>query len=263
MAPALDSSADAATVWYRLLLHVCIAAGERRVQRLLTCLPQDSPAEEVFRQASFAVYCHELLFGYSGNTVHGKLSARMRPAQPEDRWDVQRLYHWATPRLVVQAEELSDTRSDSLPFAIPILDSQQGYVLPGPNGEMAGYLHIATGPRGAWLRLLNQPRGSGTDARSSQADGRDGAVEMLDHALAVLSAGTPSPIYCTVREYEGGIQALLTERGFAPVSACSLLVKHTTVQVREPQRKLVPALEKRAEVASTVSHSESGIAGKG
>jgi hypothetical protein len=111
---------------------------------------------------------------------------------------------------------------------------------------------------------------------------RDGTAEMLDHALAVLSAGTPprsaaaprvlggvdgdglsQPLYCTVREYEGGIQALLEERRFAFVGACSLVVKHTTVHVREPHRKLVPALEKRAGVAPTVSHSESGVAGNG
>jgi hypothetical protein len=125
------------------------------------------------------------------------------------------------------------------------MDSQQGYVLRWPSGEMAGYLHMATGPRSAWLRVLADP------------DEHNGAAEVLDHALAVLSSGTLRA-HCTVREYEGGIQALLAERGFSPASACSLLVKHTTVQVRKPQRKLVPALEKRAEIATGVSHSESG-----
>jgi hypothetical protein len=36
-------------------------------------------------------------------------------------------------------------------------------------------------------------------------------------------------------------------------------VKHTTVQVKEARRKLVPALEKRAEVAPTVSHSTDSL----
>lgn len=270
MTPALDSSEDAATIWYRLLLHLCIAAGERHVQRLFACLPQDSPAEEVFRQASFAVYCHERVFERTDNTVNGKQSARMRPVQPEDHCEVQRLYHRATPRPVAQAEQPGDTRNGSLLFEMPALDSQQGYVLYDQNGEMAGYLQVAAGPRGAWLRLTVHP------------DMRDGTAEMLDHALAVLSAGTPprsaaaprvlggvdgdglsQPLYCTVREYEGGIQALLEERRFAFVGACSLVVKHTTVHVREPHRKLVPALEKRAGVAPTVSHSESGVVGNG
>lgn len=261
MAPALDSSEDAATIWYRLLLHLCIAGGERHVQRLFACLPPDSPAEEVFRQASFAVYCHERLFERTDNTVKGRQSARMRPVQPEDHWHMQRLYHGATPRLVVQAEELSDARNGFPQFEMPALDSQQGYVLYGQNGEMAGYLQVAAGPQGHWLRVTVHP------------DMRDVTAEMLDHALAVLGTGTPPrvlggdapsrPLYCTVREYEGGTQALLEERGFALVGSCSLVAKHTAVHVREPHRKLVPALEKRAGVAPTVSHSESGGVGNG
>ena len=245
LAPALDASEDAATVWYRLLLHTCIAAGERHVQRLFACVPQDSPAEEVFRQASFAVYGHEQLFARPESKVSRKQSARIRTVQPGDGWDVQKLYHQATPRAVAQVEQLSDTRNETLPFEMPGLDSLQGYVLNGQDGEMAGYLQMVAGPRGALLRLMVHP------------DARDGAVEMLDHALAALADGPSRPVYCLAREYEGGMQALLEERGFALADACSLLVKHTTVQVREPARKLVPALEKRAGVAPTVSHSES------
>jgi hypothetical protein len=281
MAPALDSSEDAATIWYRLLLHLCIAGGERHARRLFACLPQDSPAEEVFRQAGFAVYCHERVFERRRSTPEGKQSGRMRAEQTEDHWHVQRLYYSATPRLVVQAEELSDVRNGSLPFGMPAVDSQQGHVLYGQNGELAGYLQVAVGSQGSWLRLTVHP------------DMRDAAAEMLDHALALVTGGTPprvpvlrpassgtalraprgvagfggdaspSALYCTVREYEGGIQALLEERGFACVGACSLVAKHTTVHVREPQRKLVPALEKRAGVAPTVSRSESGVVGSG
>jgi hypothetical protein len=272
IAPALDSSDDATTIWHRLLLHLCIAAGERHVQRLFACVPQDGPAEEVFRQANFSVYCHERVFECTDNAPHGRRSARMRPMQPDDHWDVQRLAYRAKPQLVAQVEQLSDTRSAPQSLDLLTLDSQQGYVLRRPNGEMVGYLQVAAGPRGSWLRLVVHP------------DLRDGSAEMLDHALAVLSAGTPPrsatapcvlggvgvggdglsrPVYCTVREYEGGIQALLEERGFAFVGACSLVAKHTTVHVREPYRKLVPALEKRAGVAPTVSHSESGIGGNG
>jgi hypothetical protein len=251
MAPALDSSEDAATIWYRLLLHVCIAAGERHLQRLFVRLPQDSPAEEVFKQASFALYCHERVFECTENIARGELSDRMRPVRPEDQRDVQRLYQRVTPRPVAHAEQPGDTRNGSSSLEMPAPGSLQGYVLYGQNGEIAGYLQVATGPRGSWLRLVAQP------------DRRDGVAEMLDHALAVLGDGPCRPLYCTVREYEGGIQALLEERGFAFVDACSLMVKHTTVHVREAHRKLVPALEKRAGVAPTVSHSESGAVGNG
>lgn len=251
MAPALDSSEDAATIWYRMLLHVCIAAGERHLQRLYVCLPQDSPAEEVFRQASFAVYCHERVFECANHIARGKPSDRMRPVQPEDHSDVQRLYHSATPRPVAQAEQSSDARNGSAFWEMPVAGSQHGYGLYGQNGEMAGYLQVAAGPKGSWLRLVVHP------------DRLDGAAEMLDHALDTLGDAPSRPLYCSVREYEGGIQALLEERGFTFVGACSLMIKHTTVHVREVHHKLVPALEKRAGVAPTVSHSESRVAGNG
>jgi len=253
MAPALDSSEDAATVWYRLLLHLCIAAGERCVQRLFACLPEDSPAEEVFRQASFAVYCHERVFWRSpADMVKGALSPRMHLMRPENRLDVQRLCYKVTPRLVLQAEELAlrpiegpnDSWVNSQLFKVPSSDPEQSYVLCGDNREIWGCLHLLLGSRGSWLRVLAQP------------DTGDFAAEMLDHALAVLSNYPSRPLYCTVREYEQGMPALLEERGFTLAGTYSLLVKHTTVRVKEPRYKLVPALEKRAEIAPTVSRSE-------
>lgn len=248
MAPDLDSSEDAATIWYRLLLHLCIAAGERRVQRLSVRLPEDSPAEEVFRQASFAVYCHERVFWRSSaEAIVGSLSPRMQPVRPENRLDVQRLFHKVTPRLVLQAEELSDSRCDSQPLQVPFSDAVQGHVLYDRRGETLGYLHILLSPRGSWLRLMVHP------------DAYDSAAEMLDHALAVLGNHLSQPLYCAVRGYEGGVQAALEDRGFTLANTHSLLVKHTTVRVRKPLRKLVPALEKRAEAAPTVSRSETEV----
>nr|MBC7244558.1 hypothetical protein [Chloroflexota bacterium] len=253
MAPALDNQTmparlqaeEAATIWYRLLLHLCIAAGERRVQRLFAWLPVDSPAEEVFRQAGFVAYCHEHLFRHSSAGMKtGKVSTRITPLRPSDRFDVQKLYHRITPRMVLQAEELNNQQSNSSLCLTYVLDSEQGYVLHGQNGEGEGYLHIASGPRGICLRLLTHPGAS------------DCAAELLDHALAMLSPSLSQHLYCVVRGFEGNIQSVLEERGFALTNTYSLLVKHTTVRIKEPARKLVPVLEKKAEIAPTVSRSE-------
>ena len=245
MAPVLDHSEDAATIWYRLLLHLCIAAGERQVQRLFVALPQDSWAEEVFRQASFAVYCHERVFGLTSVQGRGRPSSRVQPMLPEDRWDVQRLCHRVTPRLVLQAEEPNDARGGPGPLEIAS-ETEHGHVLRTTHTELGGYLHVLARPRGTWLRLLVNPEAG------------DALAEMLDHALALLNERPPQPVYCAVRDYQGGMQAALAERGFVPLEAYSLLVKHTTVHVKEPVRKLVSVLEKRAEVAPTVSRSETG-----
>jgi len=250
IAPVLDSSEDAATVWYRLLLHLCIAAGEQQVQRLFARLPEDSPAEDVFRQASFAAYCHERIFwrpprplgGETGNAATvGQLSPRMHPVQSKDHWSLQRLWAKVTPHLVLHAEGFNEPHGNSVP-----LDVERGHVWCNHDGEIQGCLPILFKPRGVWLRLLVHP------------DAGDCAAEMLDHGLAVLGNYPPRPLYCAVREYEGGVQGVLEERGFTHIETHSLLVKQTTVRVRKPRRQLVPSLEKRAEVAPTVSRSEAG-----
>lgn len=243
MAPLLDHSEDAATVWYRLLLHLCIAAGERRVQRLLVRLPEGGAAEDVFRQAGFVAYCREQVFWRQLAKGAGHVSPRMQPLQSEDCLDVRRLWHRVTPRPVLQAEHSDDPAHAPPLLETTLPDAGLCYVLRGHGGEVWGYLQTLVRPRGAWVRLMVHP------------DARDLAAEIVGHALAVLG-NRPHPLYCAVREYEGGMQGVLEEQGFAPSGSYSLLVKHTTVRVRESRPKLVPALEKRVEVAPTVSHSE-------
>ncbi len=243
MAPVLDSSEDAATIWYRLLLHLCIAAGEQQVQRLFARLPSDSPAEDVFRQASFAVYCHERIFSLPEAMAVGKSSSRMVPVRSEDAWDLQRLWARATPQLVSQAEGFNGPGGTSTLPNMLQPDADRGYVWRGDHGELQGYLHLLLRPRGVWLRLLVHP------------DAADSYGAMLDHALDVLGEHPGRAVYCAVRDYEGYGRVELEERGFRHLEDHSLLVKHTTVRVREPRRQLVPSLEKRAEVAPTVSRT--------
>jgi len=247
MAPTLDSSKDAATIWYRLLLHLCIAAGERRVQRLLARLSEGGAAEEVFRQAGFSVYCRERVFQRLSAGEVGKGSSDMRPLGPTDLVHVQRLLRKSTPRLVLLAEGVSDCAAGSSPLKIPSSETERYYGVFDDKDRMRGTAHVLLGPYGSWLRLMVHP------------DARESAAEMLDHAVAVLNDYSPRPIYCTVRDYQGGVQAALEERGFTLTETHCLLVKHTTVLVSEPSRKLIPALEKRAEVAPTVSRSEAEV----
>jgi hypothetical protein len=243
MAPALDGSEEAATIWYRLLLHLCIAAGEKGVQRLYARLPADSPAEEVFRQASFAIYTHDQVFARAASTGGGRQSANLRPVQREDTWEMQRLHYRLTPRLVLQMEGADESSSGTEPWEALLPGAEQCHALYSDTGQMLACLCIASATRGAWLRMLVD-----LDAQSS-------AAELVDHALFLVGGDPARPLFCAVREYQGGIRAILEERGFQQKGNFSLMVKHTTVRVREPARSLVHALEKRAEIAPTVSRS--------
>ncbi len=243
LAPFLDHSSEAATVWYRLLLHLCAVAGEYQVQRLHARLLVDTPAEDVFRQVGFTAYCQEAIFLRSDATVYGRESTGVCSMSSQDRWEVKQLWATITPGLVLHAEGGNGCKGGDASSDQAVSGSGDGYVLRSANGRIRGFLHILVKPRGTWLRLLVNP------------GAKDSARELLDHGLSVLARQPPRPAYCAVRDYEGGLRSLLQERGFEHSEDHSLLVRHTTVRVREPRRKLVPALDKRAEVAPTVTGS--------
>jgi hypothetical protein len=73
----------------------------------------------------------------------------------------------------------------------------------------------------------------------------------------LLNYYPPYPVYCGVREYQGGVRVPLEDRGFKVFSTQCWLVRHTMARVKEPARGLVPALEKRVEApTTTVSPTE-------
>jgi len=112
-----------------------------------------------------------------------------------------------------------------------------------PRGRLLGFSHVLRGRRGSWLRVMTHP------------EAHEVATEMVDDALGMLSRYPSRPVYCTVRDYQGGMQAPLEERGFSLADTHSLLAKHTTVRIGESRRKLLASLEKRVEPAPTISRS--------
>ncbi len=246
LAPDLDSSADAPTIWYRLLLHLCIAAGERHVQRLHACVQQESVAEEVVRQASFNLYCHDTVWTLARlDQWRGSVSERVRPARPEDAWNIQQLWLRAMPRQVRQAEGIGENGNGRLVLEQARLEQRVAFVLTGADACLLGYAAVWPAGAGSWLRILLDP------------SAREGVDELVSGVVSALGDAAPGPVYCAVRDYQGGVAGVLQEGGFESAFRRSLLVKHTTVQVHEARRKLVPALEKQAGVAPTVSRCES------
>ena len=83
------------------------------------------------------------------------------------------------------------------------------------------------------------------------------AGDLLDYGLALLNYYPPHPVYCGVREYQGGVRVPLSKRGFTLFSSQCLLVRHILARVKEAARGLVPALEQRVEApTTTVSPTE-------
>lgn len=54
--------------------------------------------------------------------------------------------------------------------------------------------------------------------------------------------GKRRPVYCTVRDYQGGLRATLQDVGFEPFSRRARMVKHVTVRVRVAEPVTVPGM---------------------
>jgi hypothetical protein len=229
-----------------LLNHIVSTAGERGLQRVFASAPDDSEALHLLLGAGFSVYTREEIFCLAPDTHPQAVTQNgIRPEQSTDGWEINQLYRAIVPHLVQQAEAF--TKSEGIETVCdPIVwERGEGFVLEDPTG-MSGYGHLMPGRAGHWLTILVHPRA------------HDQVEKLLDYGLALLNYYPPYPVYCAVREYQGGIRAPLEDRGFEAVSLQCRLVKHTTVRVKEPARTLVHALEKRAEAPTpTASRTES------
>ena len=55
-------------------------------------------------------------------------------------------------------------------------------------------------------------------------------------------AGNRWPVFCAVRDYQGGMQAVLFDHGFEPYTRRSRLVKHLAVRVKVTEPATVSAM---------------------
>ena len=67
--------------------------------------------------------------------------------------------------------------------------------------------------------------------------------------LSRLQRFPKRPIYCAVREYQGGLRGPLEDLGFEWVGSQALLARHTLARVREEQEQPVRGMKKHPEAA--------------
>jgi hypothetical protein len=245
MMPALDTVQDAAAIWTRLINHAAAAAAQRGIQRVYACAGEGSLEMTTLGSAGMSQYAREDIYRLKPDT-HPQVVAPpgIRPEQSADQWNIGQLYRQVTPRPVQQAERPSEESTGGWFYGPPGWGQGEGFCLEDRQG-IVGYGYLCAGRVGHWLNILVHPRAT------------ERAGDLLDYGLALLNYYPPYPVYCGVRDYQGGIRVPLAQRRFALFSSQCLLVRHILARVREAARGLVPALEQRVEApTTTVSPTE-------
>jgi hypothetical protein len=245
--PALDAGQEAAAIWARLINYAVTVAAQRGIERIFCCAAEASPEMAALASAGMIQYTKEDIYRLAPDT-YPQMSAPpdIRPERSADQWNIAQLYQQITPRLVRQAESPLGAPSSDWRFGLVSEGQGEGFCLEDRTG-IAGYGCLRSGRIGHWLSLLVHPRAA------------DRTGDLLDYGLALLNYYPPYPVYCTAREYQGGIRAPLEDKSFVFYTRQCLLVRHILVRVKEPARSLVPGLEKRVEAPTTTVSPTEGV----
>ncbi len=232
---------EAAEIWRRLLQFSVQKASDNGVLRLYASLPDDTEELSILRDASFSLYAREDVYQLMDVTGHPEpVGGEMRPLREADNWQLRRLYAQCTPQPVQLAEGALGAEH-RLPFLSDVewANARSYGLLEGQ--EISGVVQVMSGRDGRLLRLW------------CDTMDRTRVARLLDWSMAAAGNELPRPLYCAVRDYQGGVRALLEDRNFKHVVRNALLVRHIQRVERVPITSAVPTLEPRAEAITTMS----------
>jgi hypothetical protein len=231
LAPSLAENERATRAWSQLLDGACIEAAGQGIQRVFANLPASSAEVDVFHQAGFGLYAGEdvyRLVDRPGQPAEA-LSPEPRLQQAEDWPALQKLCVAITPQRVRQAE-------GGIAPAGGRDGNCQRYVLPAATGtDLVGAITVCGGSMAHWLQVMLRP------------DAQDRATGLLQWGLLALADRPSRPIFCSVRQYQSGIQDVLLGLGFEPYASRALMVRHTVAWIKSPIPEAKPALKGGAE----------------
>ena len=236
LAPSLSGQPGMSRLWGRLLTHVCKQAGARGIQRLFASAPWGEEETRIFKEVGFMVYAREdiLRLDQPAAVQHDSSVEGLRRLRVEDEGRLQELYYQVTPRRVQWAEGQLSPPTWSVANNRGMLWGEEAYVLEDARGvELSAFLQIVPGNSGHWLELTVVPGTCGY------------ADQLVSFGLERMADWPAKPIYAAVREYQAGVLPALQAVGFEPFARQGILVKHTTVPIKDPLVKFLPAIEKR------------------
>ncbi len=184
------------------------AAGERSAYHLIGEVDEGDPVFESMRRAGFAIYARQRIWVLERSRMDEvePPAGAWRPAVVGDQAAIHNLYLDLVPGMVQQVEP----------------PPSNGHCLVHrADGEVLGFLEINRGPRGTWVQPYLHPAADNIQA-------------LLASFLFHQRGHYNEPVYFCVRSYQGSMNNLLHELGFAPLSQQAVMVKHIAAHVRKP-----------------------------
>lgn len=231
LTPTGDALPQGAAAWTKLISYCIQDAGQHELRRLFASLPVESADIDLLTALGFATYSNEdvLVLNRPPRSADAQHNPNLRPRGAEDVWWLRRLYGIYTPMPVQHSEGLNDGVSPTaLSLAWWELADQQGYVLSEGN-DIVGAVQMVSGRGGHWMLLYGDPGNAPQMAA------------LVRQGLSVV-AGKRRPVYCAVRDYQGGLRATLHDAGFEPFARRARLVKHVALRVRAAEHVAVPGM---------------------
>lgn len=242
LAPALASEEGHPAIWEKLLGHYNQIAAQQQIERIYADVADLPLPVATFHRAGYRIYTRQTVWRLSPQRIDdysGAIGAYIRPQRAEDRWGLTRLYSQTVPKPIQMAEGASGESTTPPNITWHNSGICTPYVLE-ESQEIRGLIQIVEGRRGVWFQVwldTNDPNPHRIH-------------ELLRYGLSILHRRVVrKPIYVGVPEYQAGMNAILTDYGFAPVSDQARMVRHVAHWVRDLQTATRRVLESTPQIA--------------
>lgn len=264
LAPALDTRTGHPAIWEKLLAHFVNEeaglqpGGGPQTLRIYADVPDQPLLVNTFSHIGFGVYSRLTVWRLVDSHGAGYMpsaSAKVRPAERGDEWELLRLYARTTPKAVQLAEGAVGDQAINPPILAWWSGGETVSLVLEQRGEMVGCVRVVRGQAGIWMQFWS-------DAQYPQLEI---TRHLLGHALGSVRGYIPTlPVYVAVKEYQGGLGPMLGDFGFAPFADYARMVKHMLQRVVEMESVRMGAVEVVPEGLVTfgpLPHSEETLRG--
>lgn len=224
--------------WSALLDALTRRAGERRATRLFARVADNADAIIALRDAGYMTYGRETLYvaPYHKEARTAGAEPVLRRQQRGDTWAIHQLYTLTTPKAMQFAEARTSGYWD-----LPRRGTARAGFWVGEAHEITAYARTFSGDHTHVIDVLFRPE-----------EGAEALAAFVRAVLAALSAGEGDLVYVRAHGHQEDLGGVLAALGFSALARQSLLVKYTTISVREAVPAFVPVPALRKAVAGRV-----------